>query len=827
MPNGFYGSPPTVSTTVPTPGSTHDIQTRRDKLVQQLLEERRSRLQEKLLGNSSTWNEETPRDVGHSEVSNAASQGHKSSSSSANGNVGIAGFASSAPPGDPWSSFDMAESAVSHVLRDLSNERGQEASAPEEYTFSPSSPSKEHGRSPRRLFMEEASPLLAAGRCTQQATHGDPLQNDFLQDSPPNSRPSSGRCRTNRSGNERKRVPNLPAARAKGPGASQECGGAKLAVRKSPSWPRPRSAPPRSTTSSGPARSQSDFHRRVHEWTLRRQAMVERQLKAREEKQREEVQQCNFKPSIGTRSEFYARRMRSCFLEPLTSRLHHEADQRGFLRQKAKELLEQDEMCRYTFKPKINADRGSPRRGRSADAGQGEHKPLHLRIDEIQRSKKQHLDAMQAANGERRECTFQPRISQRSEKIVERKREDAVRSLSHDVSCNAGVGILGPVEDRLYQEAKEFDRRRSALEDKGNDTFEMSSVSIDSQSEKIFKSSVYFQGAQQDFLTRQQKFEAARDRRMQLRTQHADAECSFQPRLSNVSQQLVAHNMELMGETLDDKVNRLAVTDVERRNDIRDALEQAHYKECSFRPSINPLSQLLGRKEGQHRHIGCDITDDQVSVHERLYSFSRNKASSKDSSYEDSQAAACTFKPSQAPANVKKYAHVKPHYSASGKQLMEGIHDELRKRQDDLQDKREQQAEREVAECTFHPKGSGRARSADADRSRKEPPVIVSGLGRFFELRDLSKRQKEEQRIREQRAFKSPDDSSIRLTGVTVPQPFKLSSTQDGAVPKLTQLRGKLEEEWKSQCTFKPVTVESKNRELIRQMLIDSEDLWT
>lgn len=823
-------------------GSTADasknvnaVQTRRDRLVQNLLEERRWRLNEKLQSSSSIWDEDAPMPHSTAQAWNAASQGHESCSSAPNA---VAGPAGPAIYGDLWSSPDVEGSSS---YNSASKSRGHEERRPSmEYTFG--SPT-EVTRSPGMPFTDQGS--QHQGSCRQnmsQALSQDnprfppPLQSNSSHGSPVGSRPSSSA-----DGSEPKSTPtvtrqNPPVAKAKSPAAGQSCGRSRgrLATAKSKSspniqsQPRPRSAPARSSAEARARRSGNEFHTVVQEWGLRHKASLARRTKEREEQEKAEMQHCTFKPSIGTRSEFYARRSRGCLLEPLASRLHHEADQRECLRQKAKELLEKDEMCNYTFKPQINTDRGSSLHGRSAEPGQGDHKPLHLRLDEIQKSRKEHLDAMQAEAHLHADCTFQPRISQGSEKIIVRKREDAFRALDHQRSSSTGIRVLGPVEERLYQEAKEIERRRTALEDRTNDMMQVPSISIDSQSEKICKSSVYFQGAQQEFLTRQQTFEAVRNRRKQLRTQHADAECSFQPKVSHVSQQLVASNVEFMGETLDDKVNRLAVRDVERRNDTRDALEQLHYKDCSFRPSINPLSQLLGRKEQWDQQSGTGSQDEQGSVHDRLYTCSQNKQISKPG-YEESQLAACTFKPSQAPASTKKYAHVRPRYSGNGKQLMKGIQDDLRKRDEYLQDKREEQAEHEKAECTFHPKRGARAKSADADRSRNDRPVIVSGLGRFFELRDLSRRQQEEQQIREQRVFKPPDqhNSTARLTGVTIPQPFKLSTAQKEECPRVAKLRDKLEEELKNQCTFKPVTVESKKRELVRQMLMDSEDLWS
>ena len=70
---------------------------------------------------------------------------------------------------------------------------------------------------------------------------------------------------------------------------------------------------------------------------------------------------------------------RGCSFEPLTDRLHHEADKRVTLREKAKQLLDAYEMCEHTFHPQINRSFSSTESGRA---------PIHLRARAIQQLRK-------------------------------------------------------------------------------------------------------------------------------------------------------------------------------------------------------------------------------------------------------------------------------------------------------------------------------------------------------------------------------------------------------------------------------------------------------
>merc|ERR1719181_2553484 len=93
--------------------------------------------------------------------------------------------------------------------------------------------------------------------------------------------------------------------------------------------------------------------------------------------------------------------------------------------------------------------------------------------------------------------------------------------------------------------------------------------SVDDASRRICRDSIYFQGPQHDFVTRQETFELAKQRRQELRSQHADAKCTFKPDISDTSRQMVSANIEYVGETSEERFNRLAVKDVQRRDQVR------------------------------------------------------------------------------------------------------------------------------------------------------------------------------------------------------------------------------------------------------------------
>lgn len=514
-------------------------------------------------------------------------------------------------------------------------------------------------------------------------------------------------------------------------------------------------------------------------------AFKARQQQARKEKEAREMEQCTFRPAISSRSEVFARHARACCAEPLAERLHHEGDRKIRLRHKARELVEADELYSHSFHPQINTSRPSTA-GRT---------PIHLRAEEIRLQKEEHHRTLRSAEGARSQCSFRPQISERSARIVHRKRERL-----HASSGRQHEGSLGapqPVEERLHAGALASQERRAALQDSLSEPPLVPSV--DDTSRRICRASVYFQGAQQDFLTRQQTFELARRKRAEMRSQHVEAECPFAPKLSEHSRQLVSLTVELLGRTAEEKVNRLAVQDAARRERLQGALAQLQYRDCTFKPSLNPTSHALATAARGRDGAADEPLPD--AVHERLYQAALGRPRCGDETPQlDSE---CSFRPQLDQRSAKRYAHVKPHYARGRSCVMDSIKDDLLKREAHLAELRQERDKENQAQCTFAP---------EPGRIYKEPrrPVPVSGLGRFFELRELAQKQQQDREDRENRAFRSEMAvADPRFNGVTIPEPFELSRRPLKERP----VTGPHE------CTFAPRTSEAASRELLKQIL--------
>ena len=153
--------------------------------------------------------------------------------------------------------------------------------------------------------------------------------------------------------------------------------------------------------------------------------------------------------------------------------------------------------------------------------------------------------------------------------------------------------------------------------------------------------------------------------------------------------------------------------------------------------------------------------------------------------------------------------------------------DAIRRKQEEQEAWRQQViAEREIQElqeCTFAPKlhttGGGGSSSSNRRPTVRQPtgPVVVRGLGRYLEVREMARRKEAEKAELEAKAFKAnPKSSGKGGSGITQPKPFKLSKARD------PNLKERLAEEAKqrelAQCTFKPTTNESDSRAVIEQV---------
>lgn len=121
-----------------------------------------------------------------------------------------------------------------------------------------------------------------------------------------------------------------------------------------------------------------------------------------------------------------------------------------------------------------------------------------------------------------------------------------------------------------------------------------------------------------------------------------------------------------------------------------------------------------------------------------------------------------------------------------------------------------QQDDEEMKRCTFAPQ-------TNKCVVRAHGPVLVRGLRRHIELKDVAQQREEDKRVREASAF-GVRPGAVRRTvfGETLLEPFSLSERTSGW---WEERRRKHEREREAECTFKPWTVEQERNRAMSRLL--------
>ena len=515
--------------------------------------------------------------------------------------------------------------------------------------------------------------------------------------------------------------------------------------------------------------------------------------------------------------------MRGRQAKKAADRLFDDATERETMRATVAGAVQDAELRACTFQPAINSNSDAILEATG-------YRPIHERIGDIQRETQHNIHALRISQelGDP-ELTFQPRMNDNSRNLVRYSRmtEGSVGNAYMD----AGI-FESDVGTRLSREASAIaERRIQQVENHERALSERHSFKpgVSKGTQKIASE---IPALQAPFLDRQKmwKAEAAVEEKKRRQRQAAEEKRLFRPNI-NQSQSTVSASEASDKEKLKDRVKRLSVVDQRRIDDRKKQLESDHYSQFSYKPNINHISRSIGKPSK---------TIDLVENPRGQLARHRAKAAADKRVAEE-----CTFQPKTNrfvdPERPTFGGVTATENRGNGGMMAAGVHipppppsfadpdarmDAIRRKQEEQEMWRQQEiATREIEElqeCTFAPKlhtnSGGNRRPAV-----KQPtgPVVVRGLGRYLEVREMARRKEAEKAELEAKAFKAnPKSSSKGGSGITQPRPFKLSKPRD---PKLKE---RLAEEAKqrelAQCTFKPTTNESGSRAVIEQVSVDT-----
>ncbi|OWZ05033.1 hypothetical protein PHMEG_00022951 [Phytophthora megakarya] len=534
-------------------------------------------------------------------------------------------------------------------------------------------------------------------------------------------------------------------------------------------------------------------------------------------------------------------------------RLHLDGAARYESREEAREALEAQQLEECTFKPKINPASKSM-------FSMADYKPIHHRIPDLQRAKAEYIERIREqldleASGP---LSFTPTINPKSReiatiKLAEKEAED----------FNPGKHSFHKVTDRLAEDADAIAERRMATQeyfDMLND--QPFAPNINETSRKIVEQKPEFK---MDFVARQEYFQSRDQEKMEALEDFCDKgyargeRLTFKPNIGNAEGVLQQLRPERCTESSQQKLYRLAYNDQREAELKKQRLREEEFAQYTFKPEINPVSKALGkstsldelshpvldiehnpsvskRSPQEDRRAADDSSTSRVAL--RQYFANKRFRSRVALEMEEASKAECTFQPTLIASKYRsgnastsklysKEPRTRKKVEWQSENLLHLIEAERQQKADKIEAKRNAQELKDLEECTFQPnldkprrKGKSGAkgspsppRNSDAD----EKPVIVRGLGRFLELRELARKQQEEQKQREQKVF-APNTAYEPRT-YTVPKPFKLSESSKESIRRHLKVREEMRAKERQECTFRPQTVSSQSRRVLQNML--------
>lgn len=437
---------------------------------------------------------------------------------------------------------------------------------------------------------------------------------------------------------------------------------------------------------------------------------------------------------------------------PVEKRLHLDANERWAAREKAKRELEDAEMQAQPFRPQVNPVSEEITK-------QINYEPIDKRASRVQREKQEKLVKKQLefelSDGN---LTFKPAISEQSQR------------LALLAALRRGEAPSRDVVDRLLARSNSVHERKNHREHEAARQEEDSCKNaprVSRNSENLLQGNELYDG-RTAFVERQMRMEElrrAKDQQRRAEAHDMSGVATFRPKTHQPDAVLIRTRPELLAETKEQRIERLARHDQERKDRLHASIREHYYSQYNFKPQTNRISSEIVRDT---RKVGSELFED-------LYRNQRGQIfrAMAESQVVEESLKDCTFKPKtlHRPGAEPSAAIRLSRFSAE--QTIDHIERERRKKELRLLEQKREQEFAELRECTFTP-AVNVPRSVPIGSSHVGGRVVIRGLSRHLEKQEMAKRQIEELREREAKVFLQ-DADRIRPEPYTVPEPFNLS----------------------------------------------------
>ncbi|EFJ04629.1 hypothetical protein SELMODRAFT_432232 [Selaginella moellendorffii] len=247
---------------------------------------------------------------------------------------------------------------------------------------------------------------------------------------------------------------------------------------------------------------------------------------------------------------------------------------------------------------------------------------------------------------------------------------------------------------------------------------------INSNTDDILASSQQFHGLPADFLSRQQQFSQSLQKKKKQKENEFPSAFTFTPDIGNSD--FILKQTMCFPETCEERVQRLAYKD--KANQMQTRKKVANFYKAYVR--------LLQNRKGH------EVKKELEQAAE--FDFQQK----------------CPFRP-------MTFSSLEGEKPVLRSKFLERLQARKEQFSTSMQESWTTRELAEIKECTFKP-------SVNRPRPRMEPPKIIKGLDRYFELQQIAKQMRKDQENLEKKVFFS-HVSSLPIRQYTIPKPFSFT----------------------------------------------------
>ena len=301
-----------------------------------------------------------------------------------------------------------------------------------------------------------------------------------------------------------------------------------------------------------------------------------------------------------------------------------------------------------------------------------------------------------------------------------------------------------------------------------------------------------------DFIERQKIYELIKKEKINkyklennINSNDDKDEYTFQPKINSTSELIAKTNPERINEDINDKYQRL-YDEAEIIKNKKEQLTEFYNAQYNFTPQINEISKLLGNNYLSRKNNNESINNTLI----KTKTMELNE---------------CTFKPKI--FNNEKFSSIESNYKFD-ENISKKIEDEISYRNNKISMLKSEYNINNSKECKFYPKTNKNAYNLKMYYNNKDN-FYQTGLKKYKEQMDKAKKAKQEKEEREKKIFITGENWKINNNLCL--KPFNLSKNNNSK--SIDEIRKELIKEEMKECSFHPVTNETRNKTIVKKIL--------